>query len=45
MEARLTDHIWTLEEVALLLEANDMESKSRKRGSYKEEVCIEGEEA
>jgi hypothetical protein len=35
MEAGLTDHIWTLEEVALLLEAKDMESKSRKRGSNK----------
>ena len=30
MEAGLTDHVWTLEEVALLLEA-----KSKKRGSYK----------
>jgi hypothetical protein len=30
MESGLTDHVWTLEEVALLLEA-----KSKKRGSHK----------
>ena len=35
MEAGLTDHVWTLEEVALLLEAKNMEAKSKKRGSYK----------
>jgi hypothetical protein len=35
MEAGLTDHVWTLEEVALLLEAKNMEANSKKRGSYK----------
>jgi hypothetical protein len=35
MEAGLTDHVWTLEEVALLLEAKNIEVKSKKRGSYK----------
>jgi hypothetical protein len=35
MEAGLTDHVWTLEEVALLLEAKNMEVKHAKRGSYR----------
>jgi IS1 family transposase len=35
MEAGLTDHVWTLDEVALLLEAKNMEAKSIKRGPYK----------
>jgi hypothetical protein len=34
MEAGLTDHVWTLKEVALLLEAGNMEVKHAKRGSY-----------
>jgi len=34
MEAGLTDHVWTLEEVALLLEARNMEAKDAKRGWY-----------
>jgi hypothetical protein len=32
MEAGLTDHVWSLEEVAALLDAN---AKSKKRGPYK----------
>jgi len=35
MEAGLTDHVWTLEEVAMLLEARNMEAKHTKRGPYK----------
>jgi hypothetical protein len=32
MEAGLTDHVWSLEEVAAFLDAN---AKSKKRGPYK----------
>lgn len=31
MEAGLTDHVWTLEEVALQLEAKNMEARQAKR--------------
>jgi hypothetical protein len=39
MEAGLTDHVWTLEEVALLLEARNMEAKHMKRGPYKKRTA------
>jgi hypothetical protein len=32
MEAGLTDHVWTLEGMARLLEARDMETVGRERG-------------
>jgi hypothetical protein len=35
MEAGIADHVWKLEEVALLLQAKNMEAKSIKRGPYK----------
>ena len=35
MEAGLTDHVWTIEEMAQLLEGKDMEAAGRKRGQYK----------
>jgi hypothetical protein len=37
VETGLTDHVWTLEKVALLLEAKNMETKSAKRGPYKKQ--------
>jgi hypothetical protein len=37
MEAGIAHDAWTLEEVALLLEAKNMEAKSTKRGPYKKE--------
>jgi hypothetical protein len=39
MEAGLTYHVWTLEEVANLLEAKNMESKSAKPGPYKKKTA------
>jgi hypothetical protein len=39
MEAGIADHVWTIEEVAQLLEAKDMEAKSRKRGPYKKRIA------
>jgi hypothetical protein len=43
MEAGLTDHVWTLEEVALLLEAKNMEAKSKKARILQEKVRMNGE--
>jgi hypothetical protein len=35
MEAGLTDHVWSHDEVAALLEAKNMMDKYAKRGPYK----------
>jgi hypothetical protein len=34
MEAGATNHVWNLEELAMLLEAKNMETKDAKQGSY-----------
>jgi hypothetical protein len=34
MAAGIADHVWSIEERAQLMEAKDMEAKSRKRGPY-----------
>jgi hypothetical protein len=42
MEAGLSDHVWTLEEVALLLEAKNMEAIKKAR-ILQEKVRMNGE--
>ena len=38
MEAGLTDHVWSCEEVARLLDAKNMVQKSAKRGPYQKRL-------
>jgi hypothetical protein len=39
MEAGLTDHVWSHEEVALLLDVINIEQKHSKRGPYKKRTA------
>jgi hypothetical protein len=39
MEAGLSDHVWSLEEIAMLLEAKNMEAKRAKRGTNEKKTA------